>query len=76
MEKLDKEFVMIPDTRTNIDYIRDDEICVKDQSDNKLYARKFRNIKSGECEIKDRPIKVVYHEEIIDDKKVITYDYL
>ena len=69
------EFSVITDLRIAQYYIKDDEICVKDKKDNKLYARKYRYFKPGECAIEDRPIKVLYHEQIIDGKKLITYEY-
>lgn len=69
------EFTVITDLLIEQYYLKNDEMCVKDKKDNKLYARKYRYFKPGECAIEDRPIKVIYQEEIIDGKKKITFIY-
>jgi hypothetical protein len=70
------EFSVIIDLRIEQYYLKDGEMCVKDKKDNKLYARKYRYFKPGECAIEDRPLNVIYHEEIIEGKKQKTLEYL
>lgn len=67
-------FSVICDLRIEQDYLKKDEFCVKDEN-NKLFARKFKYIDNGLTEISDRPLNIIYIEDIIENKKCVHFKY-
>jgi len=64
------------DVIINWQYLKGKEICIRDSTNDKMYARSYNYIGNGVCIIEDRPINAVYHMEMIGKKKKVTYEYL
>lgn len=57
-------------------YLQEKEICIRDSSNNNMYGRLYNYSGFGKCEIHDRPLPIAYKEEIINKKKIVTYELL
>jgi hypothetical protein len=56
-------------------YLNIGEICIRDLSNNNLYGRSYKYSNFGICNIYDRPLGIIYEDEIKDSKHHIHFKF-